>query len=67
MIILPLPIDKMLLKNYEEDFKQISTGSTIYNTPLNRGKVSSLGRVLADCRAGGRGSLFPVPDQYSGS
>ena len=66
-MILPLPIDKMLLKNYEEDIKQIlNTGSTIYNTRLNRGKVSSVGRAL-DHRAGGRGSLFPGPDQYSGS
>ena len=65
-MILPLPIDKMLLKNYEEDIKQISTESTIYNTPLNRGKVSSVCRAL-DCRAGGRGSFFSGLDQYSGS
>ena len=29
---LPLPIDKMLLKNYEDDIKQISTGNSNYIT-----------------------------------
>ena len=58
-MILPLPIDKMLLKNYEEDIKQISTGSSNYNTPLNSGKVSSVGSQSASLQSGRSRVIIP--------